>query len=161
MRLGAILIAFAATVAVACAPEPDEQEHTEEVGAALVASRVSGDRIETTVRADAASDTLSFVFDKRASTVRIVPKFGAARVVPLAERLESAEAATRFVSAPLAHGQDTARALRADGAPLEPKVFEPPPPKCTNPCYDACDKRFPDPALNTACRFGCSQGCSR
>lgn len=160
MGLGLTTIALVTGCADADAP----RERSESFGSALVASQDYGDRVESTLTSTKLDESLRIVFDRKAKTARLIPKFGAAKTVPFAEPPASAEAANKHLGVAVAHGSDTGAATSVSAPSAggtKPKGFEPGPPVCVNPCSEACDARFPDPAQNAACKFGCNQGCAR
>ncbi len=143
---------------VACSQADRLPERATTVGTTALTVYDHGDRIEAFVEARRVDDALHIVFDKRGGA-RLIPKYGQSTSVTLREAApRDVEEAVRFVSAPLALAAEHSESAKKA---ISPRVFNPPPPACVNPCVATCDERFPDPAQNAACRFGCNHGCGR
>lgn len=154
-------IGFTASLTVACA-SPSEAPRTTTIGEATVESHVEGERIVTVITAARSDERMTIHYDRAKREAQLTPKWGPSKVVKNLDLTSDLDQVNRTLGEPAAHGLTVAveRMTAAKGG-LAPQTTKPPPPACSNPCFDQCDAKFPDAMQNEACRFGCTAGCSR
>lgn len=157
LSMTALLFVGSSLLACSGAAEPNVPRKSEAVGPVSVTTEAEGDNVVTKATATRSDDELTVTFERKTQTAKLEPHYGQARSVPLTTFPTDLEAAHHFVAEPLAYGNEKAS---TSGGGTRTATVNVPPPACANPCFDACDGRFPDPAQNTACRFGCSNGCT-
>jgi hypothetical protein len=155
-RLARLVIpAIASILVVACgsSEEPAAESKSVTRGAFTVTTEARGRDLVSRASKAGSDESLTITFERDANRARIEPRFGQAQTVSLAKAPGDVDAANELLLQPLSFAADKA----AGG--VTTKAVNPPSPTCTNPCFDACDTQFSDPAQNAACRFGCSTAC--
>ena len=153
--LARLVIPAVCLAAMACGSSEESAPEAKSVtrGAFTVTTEVRGRDLVSRASKAGSDESLTITFERDANRARIEPRFGQAQTVSLAKVPADVDAANDLLVQPLTFAADKA----AGG--VSTQAVNPPSPTCTNPCFDACDTQFSDPAQNAACRFGCSTAC--
>lgn len=152
-RLVVPSVACVLVAACGSSEESSPESKSASRGAFTVTTESRGRDLVSRASRAGSDESLTITFERDANRARIEPRFGQAQTVSLARMPSDVEAANELLLQPLTFAADRA------SSKVGTKAVNPPPPACTNPCYDACDAQFSDPAQNAACRFGCSTAC--